>query len=142
MSEARRRRQEERQQKDQPKEIPWRAIAIVLVVVLVFAGAYYLVTRKRAGRLDAFAQCLSSKGAKMYGAFWCPHCEEQKELFGSSFDYVPYVECGVQGSRAEQQVCVDAHIKNFPTWVFPDGARVEGKLQLTALRDKTECPLP
>jgi hypothetical protein len=142
MSEERRKRQEERDQRVQPRQLPWRAVTIAALVVVVFAGIYYLATRHRPGRLDAFAQCLSSKGVKMYGAYWCPHCEEQKEQFGSSFDYVPYVECGVQGSRAEQPVCVEAKIKNFPTWVFTDGARVEGKLQMTALRDKTGCPLP
>ena len=115
---------------------------MVALVAVVAAGAYYLVTRKRTGRLDGFAQCLSSKGVKMYGAFWCPHCLEQKELFDSSFDYAPYVECGIEGSRAEQPVCIAANIKNFPTWVFPDGSRVEGKLPIVTLRDKTGCPLP
>lgn len=142
MSEARRKKQELREKQQQPMELPWKPVGIVLLVVIVAGGVYYLATRHRPGRLDAFAQCLSSKGVKMYGAFWCPHCLEQKELFGSSFDFAPYVECGVEGSRAEQPVCVQAGIKNFPTWVFPDGTRVEGKLMMTALRDKTGCPLP
>jgi hypothetical protein len=142
MSEERRKRQQERERKQQPKELPWRAIGIVAMVLLVGAVAYFFATRKKVGRLDSFAQCLSSKGAKMYGAYWCPHCEEQKELFGSSFQYAPYVECGIEGSRAEQPVCVTAGVKNFPTWVFPDGSRVEGKLPIVTLRDKTGCPLP
>lgn len=143
MSQERRKRKEERQRNDQVKQIPWRALVMfALVVVVVAAGGYYLVRRKRTGRLDSFAQCLSSKGVKMYGAFWCPHCQEQKELFDSSFDYAPYVECGIEGSRAEQPVCIAANIKNFPTWVFPDGSRVEGKLPIVTLRDKTGCPLP
>jgi hypothetical protein len=142
MSEERRKRQEERDKKSQPKELPWRAVGIVALVLLVGGGVYYLVTRQPKGRLDAFAQCLSSKGVKMYGAYWCPHCEEQKELFGTSFAYAPYVECGIEGSRVEQPVCVEAKIKNFPTWVFPDGTRVEGKLMMTALRDKNGCALP
>ena len=78
----------------------------------------------------------------MYGAFWCPHCAEQKELFGSSFQYAPYIECGIQGSHGINQVCTDAGIKRFPTWVFTDGERVEGKKSLEYLSDKTGCPLP
>ena len=142
MSEERKKRQEQRQKRAEPQPLPWRKIGLALGVVVIVGAAYYLMTKKSPGRLDGFAQCLSSKGVKMYGAFWCPHCEEQKELFGSSFDYAPYVECGIEGSRAEQKVCIDAGVKNFPTWVFPDGSKVEGKLQIVALHEKTGCPLP
>ena len=34
----------------------------------------------------------------MYGLYWCPHCIEQKEMFGDAFHYVPYVECAIKGS--------------------------------------------
>ena len=39
---------------------------------------------------------MASKQVKMYGAYWCPHCAEQKEVLGSSYRFV-YVECGVPG---------------------------------------------
>src|SRR5438309_7316051 len=39
-----------------------------LPILAAFALAAYLGFRKRASRLDAFAQCLSAKQAKMYGA--------------------------------------------------------------------------
>ena len=35
----------------------------------------------------------------MYGLYWCPHCIEQKQMFGEAFHYVPYVECAIKGSR-------------------------------------------
>ena len=37
MSEERRKRQQERERKQQPKELPWRAIAIVAAVLVVAA---------------------------------------------------------------------------------------------------------
>ena len=95
-----------------------------------------------AGSLDAFAKCLAANRTKMYGAYWCPHCADQKEMFGSSFQYVPYVECGVPGSRDEGPVCKDAGIKHFPTWQFADGERQEGTLPLQSLGTKTGCGLP
>ena len=95
-----------------------------------------------ARRLDAFAKCLAAKPAKMYGAYWCPHCADQKEMFESSFQYVPYVECGVPGSRDEAQACKDAGIKHFPTWEFAGGERQEGTLPLQMLGTKTGCSLP
>ena len=113
-----------------------------LLIVVAFALAAYLGYRKRIGRLDAFAQCLSARQAKMYGAYWCPHCADQKEMFGRSFRYVSYIECGVPGSRDEAKSCIEVGVKHFPTWQFSDGERREGTLPLQALREKTGCGLP
>jgi phage baseplate assembly protein gpV len=109
---------------------------------VVVAGLWFFLQRKHSSRLDAFARCLGAKGAKMYGAYWCPHCDQQKELFGASFHYAPYVECGIKGSRTPAQACVDANIKHYPTWVFADGARVEGEHSLEFLGQETGCALP
>ncbi|HZP63715.1 MAG TPA: hypothetical protein VFB28_09900 [Terriglobales bacterium] len=119
-----------------------RKLAIILAIAVVAAAAVLMVRRHQSSKLDSFAQCLGSKGAKMYGAYWCPHCQSQKELFGSSFKYAPYVECGVKGSRTPAQVCTDANVKHYPTWVFADGARVEGEHPLDFLSQETGCPLP
>ncbi|MGB9236572.1 MAG: thioredoxin domain-containing protein [Terriglobales bacterium] len=108
-----------------------------------FGLAYYLGDRTQ-HKHDAFARCLSDRGVKMYGAWWCSHCEEQKAKFGKSFEYAPYVECGVKGdTHKEAQVCKDENIHNFPTWQFPPtGERVERVLSLEDLRDRTGCALP
>jgi hypothetical protein len=119
-----------------------RKIVTVLLIVAAFGLVVYLGLRKRGGRLDAFAKCLAAKQTTMYGAYWCPHCADQKEMFESSFQYVSYVECGVPGSRDESQTCKDAGIKHFPTWQFPGGERQEGALPLQTLSSKTGCSLP
>jgi len=142
MSEERRKRQQARLGQDQPTTFPVLKVSVIVAILLLIAGGLYLGRSRRTSQLDAFAQCLGTKNAKMYGAYWCPHCAEQKELFGSAFDYAPYTECGIKGSRAMQQVCIDAGVKRFPTWVFADGTRVEGQQQLTFLSEKTGCPLP
>ena len=119
-----------------------RKILVGVVVAAAFAGAYYLGFRKRTSRLDGFAQCLTSKQTKMYGAYWCPHCADQKELFESAFQYVSYIECGVKGSQAPAKACTEAGVKHYPTWQFADGSRVEGTQPLTALSQRTGCSLP
>jgi len=122
--------------------IALRKVLTVLLIVLAFAAAYYLGRRKRTRRLDAFAQCLTAKQAKMYGLSWCPHCAEQKEMFGPSFQYISYVECGTKGSHDEEANCVQGGIKHFPTWEFASGWRQEGTLSLQLLSEKTGCNLP
>jgi hypothetical protein len=71
----------------------------------------------------------------MYGAFWCSHCEDQKELFGSGAA-VPYVECfpdGWQRGTPLAEACANVGITGFPTWVMPDGAKLEGDKALKEL---------
>ena len=131
-----------KQREAQAESSSTRKIIIGLLIVVAFAAVIYLGLRKRGNRLDAFAKCLAVKQVKMYGAYWCPHCAEQKEMFESSFQFVPYVECGVPGSRDEAPVCKDAGVKHFPTWQFADGERREGTLPLPALSTKTGCNLP
>ena len=61
---------------------------------------------------DAFAKCLTTKGLTMYGAEWCPHCKEEKALFGDSFKYVNYVEC-----PQNTDLCLAKGIQGYPTWI-------------------------
>ena len=90
---------------------------------------------------DDFASCLDSNGATFYGAFWCSHCQNQKAMFGSSADILPYIECSTPNRKTEQ-ACIDKEIKSYPTWVFADGTRVVGEMKLETLSQKTGCTLP
>lgn len=60
---------------------------------------------------DSFAKCLTEKGWTLYGAVWCSHCKDQKELFGESFRYIHYVEC-----PDNTELCLDKGINGYPTW--------------------------
>jgi len=76
----------------------------------------------------------------MYGAYWCPHCANQKDLFGNSFQYVDYIECSLP-SRAQTEFCNNAGIENYPTWEFQDGERTEGVMSLESLAARSGCEL-
>lgn len=94
------------------------------------------------GKYDTFAMCLAEKGATFYGAFWCPHCQSQKKLFGSSAKLLPYVECSTADGQAQTQICIDKKITGYPTWEFADGERLNGEIPLAQLAEKTGCELP
>ena len=143
MSQERRERQKERLG-DKTSNQKWgRIFVYALLIAAAFGLAYYLGHRSQ-HQHDSFARCLSQRGVKMYGAYWCPHCSDQKALFNASFKYVNYIECGLPGTTSQlQQVCTDAGIKHFPTWQFPPmGERVEGEIPLGDLSLRTGCPLP
>jgi hypothetical protein len=140
MSEERRKRQEE--QGGGSREGKTKKTLIYGVVLILLAGAFIAGRHYRDHKYDAFAQCLASKQAKMYGLYWCPHCIEQKEMFAQSFHYVPYVECAIKGSKEEAPECKVAGVKLFPSWQFAGEPPKEGVLSLEALSDKTGCSLP
>jgi hypothetical protein len=100
------------------------------------------VSGSKEKNLDGFAKCLAAKKATMYGSFWCRHCDDQKQLFGSSFRYVPYVECSMPGMRQMTFSCQVVGIRYTPTWIFADGDRRVGLQPLDNLSKKTGCPLP
>ena len=122
-------------------------IFIVVIIVLV-VGVFITVSiggnkgSTGPGKYDAFATCLKDKGALFYGAFWCPHCQNQKKAFGSSEKFLPYVECSTPDGGAQTQVCIDKKITGYPTWEFADGSRMNGEIPMETLAQKTGCVLP
>jgi hypothetical protein len=126
--------------KPEPRLI-WLGLALALVIA-AWGIYYFTYYRKPVSTLDGFANCVTKSGAKMYGAWWCPHCADQKELFGFAFQYVNYIECSPKGQKTENDTCKQAGVKNFPTWRFSDGTSAEGTLQIKELSDKTGCKLP
>lgn len=115
---------------------------IVLGVLIIggFGASFYMKTLP--GKYDQLAQCLEEKGAIFYGAFWCPHCQEQKKMFGNSAELLPYLECSTPDGKAQTQECIDKEIKQYPTWEFADGSRLTGEQQPATLAEKAGCELP
>lgn len=108
------------------------------VLLMIFLASCSSITGKATdspGELDGFAQCLTDKGAKMYGTEWCSHCKNQKALFGKSFQYVDYVDCD-----RSKQVCANAGIKGYPTWVIDD-ENYPGEQSLEKLSSLSGCEL-
>ena len=115
----------------------------LIVVAVLGGGAYALVrTSQQPGPLAPFATCLKDKGATFYGAWWCPHCQNQKKLFGQDQKLLPYKECSNADGKTQTQVCIDKKIEGYPTWEFADGSRLSGEVPLAKLAEKTGCELP
>jgi hypothetical protein len=91
------------------------------------------------GTYTALAHCIAASGAKFYGAFWCPHCHEQKNEFGDAAQYLPYVECSTPDASGELQACTALGVQHYPTWIFPDSSRLEGVVTPEELAKKTSC---
>ena len=80
-------------------------------------------------------QHLNQIGARFFGAWTCPACFKQMNLFGKQAGAeIPYVECRKPQQLPEQaESCNAAEIRAYPTWVLPDGRRKIGVQSLEAL---------
>lgn len=123
------------------KTIPVVAVAII-IIHLHYTGILGEPPAPEDPMARLLAVHLTKTGAKMYGAYWCPHCKEQKGLFGSSADRLPYVECSPEGQGSPQaSECQAAHIQIYPTWLI-NGKRIEEVLTLKQLADDTGFQMP
>lgn len=113
--------------------------AVVVVGLIVYVATRPSVPQS----YYTFAQCLTNEKVTMYGAWWCPHCAAQKQLFGSSFKNINYVECSEPDGQTQTPACKAAGITSYPTWQFADGTRVEGDQTFDQLAQKSGgCTAP
>ncbi|MEK6947280.1 MAG: hypothetical protein AABX32_06760 [Nanoarchaeota archaeon] len=115
-------------------------LALFSLIVLLFITSC-TKSEVPSSQYDNFAKCLTDNGAKMYGAYWCSHCNNQKEMFGGSVQYIDYTECSLPDNSGQTQVCLNANIQAYPTWEFKDGSRMQGELTLAQLSQKSGCSL-
>jgi hypothetical protein len=81
----------------------------------------------------SLAKYLKQIHAKVYTAYWCPHCHAQLSLFGlQASQQLEKIECDPEGKDAKPALCKAANIKSYPTWIIK-GQRYEGTQPLIAL---------
>ena len=99
------------------------------------SGVAPLVTTKSTPASIALAEHLTSSGAVMYSAYWCPHCHEQKELFGKeASDQLKVVECAPDGENNQADLCRSKGLEGFPSWEI-NGSIDSGVKGLDALAE-------
>ena len=107
---------------------------------------------KSTDQANELAEYLSRTGAKFYGAYWCPHCSRQKEMFGREAWSVlakgygsgrgAYVECSPKGYGADVLACSKAGIDGFPTWRFGNGKEGSGEMTLDRIAEMSGFTAP
>ncbi|EEC74452.1 hypothetical protein OsI_09860 [Oryza sativa Indica Group] len=134
-------------------------LSVAIIVALALTNSYSSATTQLNGTDDfvlerydteittestpfaiALAKHLHSVGAKMYGAFWCSHCNEQKQIFGrEATKILDYVECFPNGAGKGKKMapeCAAAGIEGFPTWII-NGKVLGGDQELPILAEES-----
>eukprot|EP00471_Norrisiella_sphaerica_P013040 CAMPEP_0184498370 /NCGR_PEP_ID=MMETSP0113_2-20130426/38773_1 /TAXON_ID=91329 /ORGANISM="Norrisiella sphaerica, Strain BC52" /LENGTH=184 /DNA_ID=CAMNT_0026885843 /DNA_START=147 /DNA_END=701 /DNA_ORIENTATION=+ len=96
-------------------------------------------------RAKQIAKRLSKLGTIMYGAYWCPHCNSQKSMFGKeAMRTIKYVECADDGKNSEFKSSACTKLTGYPTWEI-DGAEFPGERsfeEFEAILDTIEAARP
>ena len=75
-----------------------------------------ITTRSSLQKIN-FAKFLSDNKIVMYSAYWCPHCHDQKQLFGKeATEFLTVVECAKDGKNNQYSLCQTKEIEGFPSW--------------------------
>ncbi len=124
------------------KIISIAAVVLIALVIFLAANKFTGVSgNKNPNFYDTFAQCLTDKGAVMYGAAWCTHCKDQKAAFADSFKFINYVEC-----PDNTQLCIDKGVEGFPTWIIGTSTDFvvgfDKNTTMKELSDVSGCILP
>ena len=65
----------------------------------------------------ALAKHLTKNGFVMYSAYWCPHCNDQKELFGhEAVKSLVIIECAEDGENSQRNLCEAKGVAGYPAW--------------------------
>ena len=108
-------------------------VAVVLGLQLHFSGIFDPAAGPEDPHLKALATHLHDSGARFYGAYWCPACQEQKKLFTASVERLPYIECTPEGRNGRRAIdCLTRNIEQYPTWII-DGQRHTGVVSVERL---------
>jgi glutaredoxin len=60
---------------------------------------------------------LKNMNAKMYGAYWCSHCYNQKQTLGiEAYESFEYIECDKEGENSQNALCKSKKVPGYPTW--------------------------
>ena len=96
-----------------------------------------IITTSSSPQKVKFAKFLNQNNIVMYSAYWCPHCHDQKQLFGKeAVNELKVVECAKDGKDSEFELCQTKGISGFPSWEI-NGEIISGTRDLNELATKT-----
>ena len=113
-------------------------ILLIVAIHMHFAGVFDAGAGPEDDYLKGLAEHLTETGVVFYGAYWCPRCQAQKELFEASVHRVPYQECTPNGRNGPRAIaCINNRIDAFPTWIIGED-RFTGVLEIKELAARSD----
>ncbi len=138
---------------EERRELVFRGILIAIIVLLggliwsasvdpnkaeapsISQGMPPIVQSKSSSASIELAKYLTKNNITLYNAYWCPHCHDQKEMFGKeAVSYLQLIECAEDGKNSKTKLCKSKGISGFPSWEI-NGEIYSGTQSLNQLAD-------
>ncbi len=87
---------------------------LVMITFILWPKAASLNSSDKINGVTALVACLKQKGVTMYGVDTCENCQNQKSIFGTSFEEVNYVNCDFD------KICEARGYNYYPVWNYQD----------------------
>ena len=108
----------------------WRVVLfLILLAVLILVLSFW----KGLALSQSLAECLNQKGVVMYGSDACENCIQQKQMFGSDFTKIKYINCDFNKDECHQK-----GVTSYPVW-FIGNRTLIGLQSLPELADAAQC---
>jgi len=121
----------------EPKKINFRryfifaALGLAIILLSLSVNSYM----KKPGQYNDFTNCLTEKGAVIYGNDFCSYTAQQLNYFGKSKKYLNYVKC-----IDNEELCNSKGVSITPTWEI-NGKSYSGVQTFERLSAITGCDL-
>ncbi|MBI2546325.1 hypothetical protein HYV81_04040 [Candidatus Woesearchaeota archaeon] len=117
--------------------------AIIVLIIINLIPFVFVLFSSDDETHDNLAKCLTEKGVREYGSITCSSCKAQEKAFGSSFQYIDYVECHPRGPNPQTNLCLRRDIKKTPTFILEingeEVKRIAGFQTFEALAEFAAC---
>lgn len=117
-------------------EVKYRVIIWVIAIIILVGLVSYSIARPKSDlnsvEKEALAKCLTEKKIYLYGAFNCPNCAVQKEMFDSAVEFITYINCDLEPDKC------DINENAYPYWKIGE-MTVKGPVPLKFLKEKSSC---
>ncbi|VVB79439.1 Uncharacterised protein [uncultured archaeon] len=106
-------------------------LGVIILVVIVALSVIYFRSLNPGVPAD-IAKCIGDK-SELYVKLGCTHCEDQKKMFGDSYQYLKTIDCFYN-----LDLCLNKSIQATPTWII-EGKQYVGLQQIETLQRVTGC---
>lgn len=107
-----------------------RTLINILIILIIFTIAYFLIRRPFSGVDRQTASCIG-KNSVLYIQYGCHACEKQENLFGENYKYLNIIDCWNESEKC-------ANITATPTWVI-NNKTILGVQPVDKLEELTGC---
>jgi glutaredoxin len=114
------------------KRVKSNIITLVIIIAIIIFSFIILNTNNKAEISKETAKCIGDKST-LYVQLGCPHCEDQKEMFGENLQHINVIDC-----YYEKEKCISQNISMIPTWDISDKYYV-GVQSIDKLKTLTGC---